>query len=175
MVIITTENQRICRMLVEREVVHCVSVLVSELISIDDRWYDELSDVLSTPDWKTACDDNEIDVYYSDACEAYMFEMVDGSESECYDTYDEACRAAVEHFNLDYDYKEALEHWAVSRWLGEQLQKHGEMVIFDFLDFDAVWGRTTSGQAILLDHVVGEIAEEMEILEGMKHSWEEKS
>ena len=166
-----SENQQICRKLVEREVVHCVSVLVSELVGKDDRWLDELSDVIDIPDWEAACENNDINVYYSDACEAYMFEMVDGSESECYNTYYEACKAAVEHFNLDHDYKEALEHWAVSKWFGEQLQKHGEMVIFDFLDFNAIWGRTTSGQAILLDNVVSEIAEEMEILEGMRNSW----
>jgi len=168
----TSENQQICRKLVEREVVHCVSILVSELVSNDDRWYDELSDVMSMPDWEGTCEANDINVYYNDACEAYMFEEPDGSESECYDTFAEACRAAAgAHGYIDFEYREALEHWAVTEWFGKQLQKHGEMVIFDFLDFDAIWGRTTSGQAILLDNVVGEIAEEMEILEGMRNSW----
>ena len=34
-----------------------------------------------------------------------------------------------------------------------------------------VWGRGCSGQSILLDWVVGKIAEEMGILEGMEHDW----
>lgn len=55
---------------------------------------------------------------------------------------------------------EAFEHWLVSRWLGKRLQEKGEMVIFDFLGLGAIWGRTTTGQAIYSDEVIEEIYKE---------------
>jgi len=56
----------------------------------------------------------------------------------------------------DEDYpEEALEHWLVSDWLANRLREEGEMVI-DFMDL-TIWGRTTSGQAILLDSVIEDI------------------
>jgi hypothetical protein len=168
-----TVNQDILRQLVRRDIIHCVSSMISAFLE-EEKWFNELADVLNIPDYEGACENNDINVYYSNACEAYMFEEVDGTESECFDTYFEACQAAADHYNLDCDYREALEHWAVTKWLGEKLQAHGEMVIFGFLDFEAIWGRTTSGQAILLDHVIGEIAEEMEILEGQKWDWSKR-
>ena len=59
-------------------------------------------------------------------------------------------------FNHNEDlFEEALEHWCVSAWLGERLKEEGEMVI-DFLGL-TIWGRTTSGQAIMLDSVVEDI------------------
>lgn len=66
-------------------------------------------------------------------------------------------------------YREIYEWWAVSSWFGKKLADRGEAVA-DVLDF-TVWGRCTTGQAILLDYVVGTIGEEMEILEGQKYSW----
>jgi hypothetical protein len=67
--------------------------------------------------------------------------------------------------------REAYEHWLVDRRFGEKLEEHGEMVIYDFMGLEAIWGRTCTGQAICMDHVIGEIAEEMEILEGQKYEW----
>lgn len=56
---------------------------------------------------------------------------------------------------LEPGYIDALEHWAVSDWLARQLEQRGEMVgeIFGL----NVWGRTTSGQAILIDTVIEDI------------------
>lgn len=62
---------------------------------------------------------------------------------------------------------EIFEWWRVSSWLCEKLEQHGECVIADY----NIWGRCTSGQAILLDPVISEIAEEMEILDGMESDW----
>jgi len=69
-------------------------------------------------------------------------------------------------------YREIYEYWAVSSWFGRKLAEKGEAVA-DVLDF-TVWGRCTTGQAILLDGVVCSIAEDMEILEGQKYSWAEE-
>ena len=64
---------------------------------------------------------------------------------------------------------EIFEHWIITEWFGEKLSEHGEKV-FELFDF-TIWARSTTGQAILLDHVISEIAEKMEILEGQKNEW----
>ena len=56
------------------------------------------------------------------------------------------------------DYPEIYEYWAVSKWLGDRLKEQGE-IIFEMLDFN-VWGRQCTGQAILLDNVIQEIAKQ---------------
>ena len=56
------------------------------------------------------------------------------------------------------EYPEIYEYWAVSEWLADKLEERGE-VIFEMLDF-IVWGRQSSGQAILLDSVIQKIAQE---------------
>lgn len=55
--------------------------------------------------------------------------------------------------------REPLEHWIVSDWLARKLANHKEIVDTDFAGV-AIWGRTTSGQAIELDDTIVAIAEE---------------
>ena len=57
------------------------------------------------------------------------------------------------------EYPEIYEYWAVSKWLGDKLKEKGE-IIFEMLDF-IVWGRQCTGQAIKLDEVIQEIAEDL--------------
>lgn len=70
---------------------------------------------------------------------------------------------------LETEAQEIFEWWAVSSYLYEQLKAKGQPVV------DAgscyIWGRCTTGQAILLDHVISEICAEMEILEGQPNAW----
>jgi hypothetical protein len=70
--------------------------------------------------------------------------------------------------DLESEQAEIYEWWAVSGWFAEKLKEKGECVITGYSNY---WGRCTTGQAILLDRVISEIAEEMEILEGQAHSW----
>lgn len=58
--------------------------------------------------------------------------------------------------NEDETEPEIFEYWAVSDWLGEKLKENKE-IVFECLDF-VVWGRQTTGQAILLDNVIQKIA-----------------
>ena len=58
----------------------------------------------------------------------------------------------------NWDEPEVYEFWSVSEWLYERLKEWGE-IVFECLDF-YVWGRQTTGQAIYLDEVIQEIAEE---------------
>ena len=68
----------------------------------------------------------------------------------------------------DYDQQEVFEWWMVSSYLCEKLKEKGCPII----EYENIWGRTTTGQAILLDYVITEICAEMEILQGQQNSWE---
>ena len=54
--------------------------------------------------------------------------------------------------------KEVMEYWAVDGWLANKLIDKGEIIYKSF--FMNIWARTTSGQAIYIDGVMEEIAEE---------------
>lgn len=77
-----------------------------------------------------------------------------------------------EYDYLDDEPQEVYEWWMVTTWFGEKLKAHGEVVIE--LYGRTLWGRCCTGQAILLDYVVGRICEEMEILEGQAYDWSKK-
>lgn len=79
------------------------------------------------------------------------------------------CDKYVLESEADEEANEAYEWWFVTGWFAEKLKEHGEMVIDTGWHY--VWGRSCTGQAILLDWVIGKIAEEMGILEGMEHDW----
>ena len=69
--------------------------------------------------------------------------------------------------NLETEPQEVLEWWSVSSFLCEKLEELGHPVIED----ENIWGRCTSGQAILLDYAITQICADMGILEGQENSW----
>ena len=70
------------------------------------------------------------------------------------------------------DIQEIYEWWIISEFLYRKLKEKGEPVLEWGNNY--YWGRTTTGQAILLDNVITKICQDMEILEGQKHSWANK-
>ena len=60
----------------------------------------------------------------------------------------------------DDEYDDILEVYLVSSWFGKKLAEKGENVWILSLG-ENLWGRRTSGQAIWLDGVVQEIADEV--------------
>lgn len=70
----------------------------------------------------------------------------------------------LDHYELvqecedNYTEPEIYEYWAVSDWLGRKLKDHGEIVADVY---PTIWGRTTTGQAILLDGVIRDIVKEL--------------
>ena len=61
--------------------------------------------------------------------------------------------------NLDEN-SEVLEWWLVTPYMAELLKEKGEVILSDY---DCCWwGRQTSGQALYMDGVIQEIAEQME-------------
>lgn len=75
-------------------------------------------------------------------------------------------------YSCEEEMTEVYEWWAVSGYLYKQLKERKETVC------DAgscyIWGRATTGQAILLDGVISRICSDMEILDGQSHSWAKK-
>lgn len=62
-------------------------------------------------------------------------------------------------YGYDAYERDVFEHWAVSSWLAEKLIAKGERVDRDFAGLN-VWARTTTGQAISIDSVIEAITKE---------------
>lgn len=78
-----------------------------------------------------------------------------------------------EYEYLDENPQEVYEWWAVTNWLGDKLKERGEVVIEGWDHW--YWGRSCTGQGIALDGVISSICYGMEILEGQKYSWENRT
>lgn len=175
----SAKNQKIKEKFVEREVVYCVSELISELIK-GEGYFEELYPVCCKDDWDTPAEDF-VYGWERKQCEEYLGDVgfeIQGNESVEV-LQEEIMRDIVrmgstqefcEEHGLDPYIHEAFEHWVVSRWLARKLEGKGEMVVYDFLGL-TIWGRTTTGQAIFLDGVISEICNEMGILEGQENEW----
>ncbi len=68
--------------------------------------------------------------------------------------------------------QEIFEWWIVTSWLYDKLKAKDEPVLEWGNNY--YWGRTCTGQAILLDGVISDICEEMGILDGQAYSWAKK-
>ena len=79
----------------------------------------------------------------------------------------ESCLPGIE--NARGEMQEICEWIHVSNSLYDKLREKGHPAWND--DKVYVWGRTTSGQAILFDDVISEICNDMEIFEGQKNEW----
>ena len=158
------KNQEIMGKFVNREVIYCVSSLVSELAKKADHfpeYTDELCDAFyGHPDYEEAARNagwEEVDDGF----------VKDGEISGASD-WKELCFEQ----NIDFDeYRpEIFEHWIVTEFLADKLESNGHKVLRDFFGM-TVWCRPTTGQAILLDGVIHSICEGMGILEGQKYDW----
>lgn len=159
-------DQRIVRKLVDREVLYCVSNLISRLCELepDDeelmalcevRDYETPLEAVEDEQWERLCANNDLSPRSKERVIAAL-----GAEECC------------EQLGLDPDYREVYEHWLVTSWAADSLREKGEVVVDDLHGL-TVWGRTATGQAICMDRVWWEIARDMEILSGQANSWEE--
>ena len=70
--------------------------------------------------------------------------------------HDESLLDSFQNFD---DSSEVLEWWLVTPYMAELLKEKGEVML---ADYDCYWwGRTTSGQALYMDGVIQEIAEQI--------------
>lgn len=107
-------------------------------------------------------EENEIDwsdivKYYEDGYisvqdkRLIVITVIDEGEAEGLDAWREAVRECAEE-----NPPEIFEWWTVSNWLADKLYAKGECVIRNRFS-PSLWGRQTTGQAIFLDGIIGEI------------------
>jgi len=145
--------------IVEREIFHCCSYMMSqlphELIENEDLFH-----MFQTSEYET-----EVEYQCSD-CDNSIFETIEGNydlhevEKSSISRYCDQCNSGKVFTAFDVSlneyHSEIFEHWIITNWLSRKLQEHDEETcnLFDF----TIWGRSCTGQAIALDHVIQSIA-----------------
>ena len=169
----SAENQEILRRLVDREVYQNISMLVSHFLQNPEALtgsgydYDEILDLCEIRDYETAAQDEgwkEFENYIDD--EFFYFYNEEKEIGSAAETWADLC----DDEGIDPVYDPVYEHWVVSDFFRRKLEEKGEVTTSDFFGME-VWGRGCTGQAIMLDGVIAEIAIDMEILTGMRHDW----
>lgn len=139
----STTNQEIKGRFVRREVYLCMSSWMLEYQEHNECWFEEFDNL-----------------YLSDE------QILENYCTRFGETAEDIIKSCKDNGE---DIQEIFEYWAVSEFLWRKLREHGEPVAE--INNTYIWGRTCTGQAILLDYVISKICEEMEILEGQKYSW----
>lgn len=63
-------------------------------------------------------------------------------------------------YSLDNGYHEIYEWWAISEWLADELRDIHEPILSN--EYGIWWGRTCTGQAIILDGTIQQIVERID-------------
>ena len=162
-------NQAIKRDFVSREVYCCASFLIYQLQQ-DGHYQDEIMEFSLKYELRKEDLIDDIKKDYKEELEEYL-EDTFTEIPKLEDLDDEQLRDFANSLNINIDdYEEATEayeHWIVSDWLAGKLEELGEMVTYDFLGL-TIWGRSCSGQAILLDWVISKICGDLGILKDNK-------
>ena len=122
---------------VGREVYTCQSSLIEEVLRLQLFTVDDVNNMYRPFDGKL------IDPSICVSCNT-NFPFLDSETGEC-----ESC------FEANQTPQDIYEWWLVSPWFGKKLLMEGEPIIDN--GFGVWWGRCTTGQAISMDHVVGQI------------------
>lgn len=190
-------NDRILSRLVDREVLHCISSLVSHFAQnqeacVGDVDSDDVMNLCGQLDYETTWENADLQVLKSNKGDLYIVSNDDAKTKPFFtghpegdDGYDEwlesvgtlfddgdetSYRELCDAMNIDCDdYIEAYEHWAVTSRFAEKLAEHGQITgeLFNF----HVWGQCTTGQSISIDGVIRDIARSMGILYGQDNCW----
>ena len=105
-------------------------------------WIEDDDDVAGIEPGEVICSDCAGKEDHEDAEEVTL---ADGNPSPC-------CGHDLEH-----EPAEPYEWWAVDSWFAERLEDRGCVVLDDVFGVGPVWGRETTGQAIMMDGVVRDI------------------
>lgn len=153
-------SQSTVKKMVENHVLVNASTMIYNLYA-NDAYQNELFDLMGKENWIDPAIDAGIEVNEDPDQEGkyYFSDGVEGSDIS-YDSEEEAYRAACEFYGYEPYMDEVYEHYIVSDWLARKLKEKGEIVKFVDTLGVKVWGRCATGQAIYLDPVMEEIAEE---------------
>lgn len=148
----SAENQRIKGQFVEREVMVCFSYEMEAILRAGQEnplpTYEDIENL-----YEYICP--ECGTGYQNEDEARKCCKIRGKLQSSKD--------------IDNNPQEIMEWWIVSKFLYRKLRDRGEPVLQ--WGNNAFWGRTGTGQSILLDSVISEICLEMEILQGQRNDW----
>ena len=161
----SSENQRIKGEFIKNEVYCCASSLIYQLQE-DGHYQDDIMEF----SYKEGLREEDLITEIKENYEEELKEYIENTFTEITDIEDlneEELRELADDLNIDIDNftepEEALEHWIVSGWLADKLEEYGELITKDFLGL-TIWGRTCSGQAIMLDYVISKICDDLDML-----------
>lgn len=183
------KNQSIKSKFVSREVTANVNEMVNYILTKSEGdndapfSFDDVLNLYTYPEWQQQLqgellrfdggteEDKETFLEEFERLEAESLELFESNQisSATHDRNLELIQEAKEEFkDLEQEPQDVLEWWLVSEFLCQKLEKLGYPVITSH----NIWGRCTSGQAILLDYVITKICADMQILEGQENAWE---
>jgi len=161
----SNENQRIKEEFIKNEVYCCASSLIYQLQE-DGHYQDDIMEFSYKEGLRKEDLIEEIKENYEEELKEYI-EDTFTEITDIEDLNEEELRELADDLNIDIDNftepEEALEHWIVSGWLADKLEEYGELITKDFLGL-TIWGRTCSGQAIMLDYVISKICDDLDML-----------
>lgn len=169
----SSENLEIKSQFVKREVLTCFSYEMDAILKCSyEAYLGNASLLKDLPNW------DDVENAYEDVCpkcgsdDVYKVPEADkpSANDDCFECG--SCGILQENEQLDSQPKEIYEWWIVTKFLYNKLKSHGQPVLE--WGNNCYWGRCTTGQSIMLDHVISLICEEMEILDGQKYSWANK-
>lgn len=172
------KNQRIKEKFVQREIFTNVSMMVEYIIK---KGFEDHDAPFSLEDAENYYVNNEDYIFEleneKEELEAELEKLETSMRDDKMDKMEELGKKIIELKDKIEDLEteqeepaEIFEWWLITDWLGHKLKEKGEVIIDDVNH--RIWGRSCTGQHILLDSVISKICEDLEILEGQKHEWD---
>ena len=135
---------------IRRDILKCDSLLIGKLI--EQSWTADRGSLAEN------FDVTDIENYYGDSTEAIEDFLTDHLDYDSWVSlpFDEK-EFLAGGLGFDPQPQEIYEWWAVTEWLADKLIEFGQPVLKN--DYGQWWGRTCTGQAIILDGTLQKIAE----------------
>lgn len=173
----STINQDIKSQFIGKHVYANVGTMVENILKYDSEGgeaifsYDDIENLYSYPEHTIYIADRVLS--FEGGSEEDLntfkkeFEALKEELEDFYQYEEQFEDAVIELESLEAESQEIFEWWIVSNYLIEKLAALGHPV----LKHENIWGRCTTGQAILLDYAISQICAEMDILDGQSNSW----
>lgn len=132
---------------ISRDILKCDTSLINDLLSLEPT-NNDIGNAFTCENVENLLDDS------MDAVEEFLInELEDHAWQNL--SFDER-ETLAENLGFAPEFQEIYEWWAITGWLAEQLVSAGEPILKN--DYGYWWGRTCTGQAIILDGTFQKIA-----------------
>lgn len=143
---------------VKKEVIHKVTQMIDALrysnIEFDtDNIEYKIDYEESFQIWFDSLEEDKI----AELVEEYDFDIGEDYEYALRKEYSEDKDHFIRYHKIPEEEIEVQNYYAVSHFLGNKLEEKGEKILWNVVDFDAVWCRTTTGQKLEDDEVIQDI------------------